>query len=105
MTQELFSKLRFSYIEQVTKERFLRAITSETPLFVEPHENARMEAQLLEEKATLKAQKDEVAKMVAELEIRGKELAAREEPHPFIQNMPLTIFRLRENSASKVNSS
>ncbi|KAF2436449.1 hypothetical protein EJ08DRAFT_667234 [Tothia fuscella] len=77
--KELFSKLRFSYIEQVTKERFLRAITSETPLFIEPRENARLESQLLEEKSSLKAQKEEVAKMVAELEIRGKELAARYE--------------------------
>jgi hypothetical protein len=75
--QELFSKLRFSYIEQVTKERFLRAITSETPLFVEPRENARLESQLAEEKVALKAQKEEVAKMVEELEVRGKELAAR----------------------------
>jgi hypothetical protein len=80
-TQELFSKLRFSYIEQVTKERFLRAITSETPLFVEPRENARLETQLAEEKVALKAQKEEVAKMVDQLEVRGKELAARKGKH------------------------
>ena len=29
--RELFSKLHFSYVEQVTKERFLRAITADQP--------------------------------------------------------------------------
>lgn len=77
IVQELFSKLRFSYIEQVTKEKFLRAITSETPIFIEPRENERLETQLLEEKVALKAQKDEVARMIEELEVRGKELATR----------------------------
>jgi len=53
----------------------LKAITSETPLFIEPQENARLEAQLAEEKAVLKAQKEMVAKMAEELESIGKELA------------------------------
>jgi hypothetical protein len=35
----------------------------------------RLEAQLAEEKAVLKAQKEMVAKMAEELESRGKELA------------------------------
>ena len=75
--KELFSKLRFSYIEQVTKEKFLRAITSDVPLFVEPAENARLEQQLAEEKVALKAQKSEVEELVKQLEAQGKELAKR----------------------------
>ena len=70
--------MRFSYIEQVTKEKFLRAITSDIPLFVEPAENARLEAQLAEEKISLKAQKEQVESLVKELEEQGKALAQRE---------------------------
>ena len=75
--QELFSKLRFSYIEQVTKEKFLRAITAETPLFVEPSDNAALEEQLAAEKVALKAQKDEVARLTEQLEVKGRAMASR----------------------------
>lgn len=40
--RELFSKLRFSYVEQVTKERFLRAVTAEQPEFVDVGENQEL---------------------------------------------------------------
>ena len=40
--RELFSKLRFSYVEQVTKERFLRAVTAEQPEFVDGDENREL---------------------------------------------------------------
>lgn len=74
----MFSKLRFSYLEQVTKEKFLRAIVGDPPLIVEQHENVELEAQLLEVKSTLKSQKVQVAELVTELERRGRELSARE---------------------------
>lgn len=77
--KELFKKLRFSYIEQVTKERFLRSITSDTPIFIEPSENTALESQLAAEKSQLKAQKEEVASMVSSLESFGRELAKRHE--------------------------
>ncbi|MCJ1230483.1 hypothetical protein MMC12_007157 [Toensbergia leucococca] len=77
--KELFSKLRFSYLEQVTKEKFLRAIVGEPPLIVEPQENAELEAQLAEVKGVLKAQKENVAALVVELEARGRELSRRYE--------------------------
>ena len=76
--QELFSKLRFSYVEQVTKERFLRAITAEQPEFVDPSENAELDERLKEEKASLKERKQEVREIVSELEEQGRQLAARE---------------------------
>ncbi|OCK83777.1 hypothetical protein K432DRAFT_346336 [Lepidopterella palustris CBS 459.81] len=77
--KELFSKLRFSYVEQVTKEKFLRAITDNPPLFVEPSETAELEAQLVEAKAALKAQKLEVAELLARLDERGRQLSQRYE--------------------------
>ncbi|KAI9670759.1 MAG: hypothetical protein M1817_003869 [Caeruleum heppii] len=77
--KELFSKLRFSYLEQVTKEKFLRAIVGEPPLIVEHHENVELEEQLLAVKQALKAQKLEMADMVTELERRGRELSDRHE--------------------------
>ena len=81
--QELFSKLRFSYVEQVTKERFLRAITAEHPEFVDPSENAQLEEQLKEQKAGLKEKKQEVRELVKELEEQGRQLAGRK-PLPII---------------------
>lgn len=95
--QELFKKLRFSYIEQVTKERFLRAITSETPFFIEPQENTELETKLLEEKSVLKAQKEEVARMIVALEAKGRELAKR---HEQVQLRKSQLRELPERIAS-----
>jgi len=77
--KELFAKLRFSYVEQVTKEKFIRAIVGDPPLIVTPQENADLEKENLAAKAQLKALKVEVAHMVAELEKRGRELSQRYE--------------------------
>ena len=78
--QELFSKLRFSYLEQVTKEKFLKAIVGEPPQIVDHHENIELEAQLAEVKAVLKAQKEDVANMVKALEKEGRELSRSMSP-------------------------
>ena len=78
--QELFSKLRFSYLEQVTKEKFLKAIVGEPPQIVEPQENIELETQLAEVKAVLKAQKEDVANMVKALEEEGRELSRSVSP-------------------------
>jgi len=77
--QELFSKLRFSYLEQVTKEKFIRAIVGDPPLVVEHQENVELEATLADSKSALKAQKIEVAELVAELEKKGRELCRKHE--------------------------
>jgi len=77
--KELFSKLRFSYLEQVTKEKFIRAIVGDPPLVVEHQENVELEETLAESKAALKAQKTEVTELVAELEKKGRELCAKYE--------------------------
>ena len=75
--QELFSKLRFSYVEQVTKEKFLRAIVGEPPQIVEQSENVELEERLVATKAELKAQKLHVAAMVDELQALGRVLGER----------------------------
>ena len=85
--KELFSKLRFSYLEQVTKEKFLRAIVGDPPLVVEHNENIELEKQLAEVKTILKAQKENVADMVKELESRGRDLARRK--RSFSRRSPL----------------
>ncbi|PYI14890.1 hypothetical protein BO99DRAFT_11744 [Aspergillus violaceofuscus CBS 115571] len=75
--KELFSKLRFSYVEQVTKEKFLRAIVGDPPLVVGHNENVELETQLAEVKAELRARKEEVRAMTAEMEKMGRDLANR----------------------------
>lgn len=77
--RELFSKLRFSYVEQVTKEKFIRAIVGEPPLIVSPQENAALEDENAGAKRRLKALKVEMAELVTELERRGAELSRRYE--------------------------
>lgn len=88
--QELFSKLRFSYLEQVTKEKFIRAIVGDPPLVVEHQENVELEQTLAVSKAALKSQKIEVAELVAELEKRGRELCQK------YQNVQMQTAQLQE---------
>ncbi|KAJ0123470.1 60s ribosomal protein l37 [Diaporthe amygdali] len=77
--KELFAKLRFSYVEQVTKEKFIRAIVGEPPLIVTPQENVELEKQNAAAKGQLKALKMEVADTVEELERKGRELSRKYE--------------------------
>ncbi|OAA72111.1 hypothetical protein ISF_01184 [Cordyceps fumosorosea ARSEF 2679] len=72
---ELFSKLRFSYVEQVTKEKFIRAIVGDPPLIVSMRENLELETQNLAAKAELKKLKQDVASMVDDLEHKARELS------------------------------
>ncbi|EQK97970.1 hypothetical protein G6O67_002010 [Ophiocordyceps sinensis] len=76
---ELFAKLRFSYVEQVTKEKFIRAIVGDPPMIVSMQENLDLEKENGEAKAQLKMRKLQVADMVAELEKMGRELSRRYE--------------------------
>ncbi|KAF4124671.1 hypothetical protein GMORB2_5337 [Geosmithia morbida] len=77
--RELFAKLRFSYVEQVTKEKFIRAIVGDPPLIVTMQENLELEKENAAAKSELKALKLEVADMVADLERRARELSRRYE--------------------------
>lgn len=88
--KELFAKLRFSYVEQVTKEKFIRAIVGDPPMIVTLQENLELEKENLAAKAELKQLKNEVVDMVAELERKGKELSQKYE------NVQLETAKLRE---------
>ncbi|KAK7743814.1 hypothetical protein SLS53_003833 [Cytospora paraplurivora] len=94
--KELFSKLRFSYVEQVTKEKFIRAIVGEPPLIVTPQENLELEKHNVAAKGQLKALKMEVADMVEELEEKGKELSRK---YATIQTEMTTLKELPEKIA------
>ncbi|KAF2271205.1 hypothetical protein CC78DRAFT_506797 [Lojkania enalia] len=75
--KELFGKLRFSYVEQVTKEKFLRGITENPPRLVEATENDEKEKEISALKADLKERKLEIAEILKALEAKGKDLALR----------------------------
>ncbi|KAG9953766.1 hypothetical protein KCU85_g1059, partial [Aureobasidium melanogenum] len=80
--KDLFSKLRFSYVEQVTKEGFLKAIVADPPQLVDAAENARLEQDLAQAKAALKAKKEQTNQKVQELQDLGSRLA---QSHHLIQ--------------------
>ena len=115
-SQELFSKLRFSYLEQVTKEKFLRAIVGDPPSIVDHAENVELENQLAEIKAVLKAQKEHVGEVVAELDARGRDLSRRYETislqttllsslPPQIEDLNQTLAALRAQNQQTNTSS
>lgn len=87
---ELFSKLRFSYVEQVTKEKFIRAIVGDPPLIVTMQENLDLEKENAEAKAQLKNLKTEVASMVQHLDSKARDLSKKYE------HVELETTRLKE---------
>ena len=106
----MFSKLRFSYVEQVTKEKFLRGITDNPPRLVEAAEIEEKEKEVLARKADLKERKLEVAEILRMLEEKGNELAQRYEGIQLrtaqleslpveIENLEANINRLKEEQA------
>ncbi|RAH65182.1 uncharacterized protein BO66DRAFT_423701 [Aspergillus aculeatinus CBS 121060] len=114
--KELFSKLRFSYVEQVTKEKFLRAIVGDPPLVVGHNENVELETQLAEVKAELRARKEEVRAMTEEMEKMGRDLANRYKNVQLqltklstlpesIENLESTIEELRAKQVANANAS
>lgn len=73
--KDLFSKLRFSYLEQVTKEKYLRSIVGDPPLVVSHDDNLALEAQLGTMKGELQGKKAQVDALVAEMEAQARALA------------------------------
>ncbi|KAE8354260.1 hypothetical protein BDV28DRAFT_131372 [Aspergillus coremiiformis] len=113
--KELFSKLRFSYVEQVTKEKFLRAIVGDPPLVVGHNENVELESQLAGVKAELKARKEEIRMMIEEMEKTARDLATRcsnvelqmtqlSTLPETIENLESTIAGLRAKQASNAEA-
>lgn len=87
-------------MEQVTKEKFLRAVVGDPPLFVDQADNMAFEAQLMEVKASLAAQKLQVAETIRQLEDQGRNLSRRykviELQKEQLQNLPSEIASLQE---------
>ncbi|WEW57480.1 hypothetical protein PRK78_002947 [Emydomyces testavorans] len=106
--KELFSKLRFSYLEQVTKEKFLRAIVGDPPLVVGHNDNVELEAQLALVKADLKEQKKEVAGLIEDMERMGRDLARRYKKVQLqttqLSELPVSIAEL-ENTIAQLRAS
>ncbi|EPY50889.1 Bfr1 binding protein [Schizosaccharomyces cryophilus OY26] len=75
--KEFFSQLKFSYIEQGTKERYLRAILDDPPLLVEPEDNEKLESTISELKFRLKQRKDEVESLKKEIVSECNEIAQK----------------------------
>jgi len=75
--RELFSKLRFSYLEQVTKEKYLRGIVGEPPILATSAENAALEDRLAVMKIDLQAKKRNVEALVQEMETLARDIAER----------------------------
>ncbi|KAL2425963.1 hypothetical protein ABEF95_007793 [Exophiala dermatitidis] len=75
--KDLFSKLRFSYLEQVTKEKYLRSIVGDPPLVVSHSDNLALETKLAAMKAELQTTKRGVDALVAEMEEQARLLAQR----------------------------
>ncbi|KAL5334082.1 hypothetical protein BJX70DRAFT_402930 [Aspergillus crustosus] len=114
--KELFSKLRFSYVEQVTKEKFLRAIVNDPPLVIGHTENLELESQLAEVKAELKARKEEVRSIIEEMERLARGLATRYKNVQLqmtqlaslpesIENLESTIAALRAKQVANADTS
>ncbi|KIW15421.1 hypothetical protein PV08_05467 [Exophiala spinifera] len=74
--KDLFSKLRFSYLEQVTKEKYLRSIVGDPPSVVGHEENAVLEVRLGAMKAELQDKKRGVDALVENMEAQARTLAA-----------------------------
>ncbi|RMZ92170.1 hypothetical protein DV736_g558, partial [Chaetothyriales sp. CBS 134916] len=75
--RDLFSKLRFSYLEQVSKEKYLRSIVGDPPVLVGAADNAALEEKLAGMKQELKAKKEANARLVTEMEQVARTVAQR----------------------------
>ncbi|KAK2739775.1 hypothetical protein FQN57_006472 [Myotisia sp. PD_48] len=113
--KELFSKLRFSYLEQVTKEKFLRAIVGDPPVVVGHNDNVELERELAQTKEELRARKEDVRLLVEEMGKKGRDLAARytnvqlqttrlSELPPSITNLESTIAQMRASQPHSLES-
>ena len=98
--KDLFSKLRFSYLEQVTKEKYLRSIVGDPPVLVTPAENAELEQKLVGMKSELKAKKEECDELVREMEEVAREVAVKYETvnggMGELERLPPAIERLQQ---------
>ena len=110
--RDLFAKLRFSYLEQVTKEKYLRSIVGDPPLLVTPADNVQLQDKLDVMKSELKAKKVENERLVEEMREIARSVAKRYEEvddgmktletvAPVIVRMQVEVEALRRELAEK----
>lgn len=96
----------------MTKEKFLRSIVGDPPLLVSHAENVALENALVQQKADLKAAKEEVNSLVEEMEVMARQLATRWEGVQMqmaelerlpaeIENLNTVIRELREQQSER----
>ncbi|KTW26357.1 hypothetical protein T552_02840 [Pneumocystis carinii B80] len=106
--KELFSKLKFSYIEQETKERYLRAILDDPILVVENKDNLELEKKNMELKSLLKNTKESlnetcqnleqtISKVCNEYEIMIQQALEASDMLKEIEKMEAEIEELKDN--------
>ncbi|EPS36809.1 hypothetical protein H072_9598 [Dactylellina haptotyla CBS 200.50] len=107
--KEYFSKLRFQYLEQVTKERFLNAITADVPELVEPEEIELLEVKVAKQKEGLRDCKNKVNSLHADISKLGKkvcdEYAAIKTTAEKLSALPASIAALEAEVASLLHFS
>ncbi|CCE88995.1 Piso0_001790 [Millerozyma farinosa CBS 7064] len=79
--KELFSKLKFQYLEQVTKEKFLRAILETPPVYIEKGDIDAIQEKNDSAKAALKEVKNNVQKKMAEIDEVTREVVSLNEEY------------------------
>ena len=77
--RDLFAKLRFSYLEQVTKEKYLRGIVGDPPIVVSHQDNLDLEEDVKLQKEGLQRKKRDVETLVERLEGEARGLAGTAE--------------------------
>ena len=78
--KSLFSKLRFSYTEQVTKERFLKSLTASDPTALQPIDQSTLSSlttTLAADKAALQTRKAAVSDLLFALEGKARDATRR----------------------------
>ncbi|EMR09329.1 hypothetical protein PNEG_02284 [Pneumocystis murina B123] len=106
--KELFSKLKFSYIEQETKERYLRAILDDPILVIENKDNLELEKKNMELKSLLKNTKESlnatcqnleqtISKVCNEYEIMIQQALEASDMLKEIEKMEAEIEELKDN--------
>lgn len=73
---EQFENLKVTYLEQETKEKFLRSIISDPPVLVEQSNVEEIEAENKQKKANLKKQKAQVNEVQRQLDLLSRQLCA-----------------------------
>ncbi|CCE79706.1 Piso0_001790 [Millerozyma farinosa CBS 7064] len=79
--KELFSKLKFQYLEQVTKEKFLRAILETPPVYIEKGDIDAIQEKNTSAKAALKEVKTNVQKKMADIDEVTREVVSLNEEY------------------------